>query len=540
MLNAHSFLAKKSYINSLFIVSVAILTACQSKLDVKPDGQGDYIDTDQTPRVGVDYDLPMLQFNISITRTLVQCESEGPAGGKPDIRFLAKVVAKPFYTAGERYVIDYQALSSWSKISGFELEKYDNGIIKSVNANSEDKTAAIVGNVIKTGIGLASLSSGVPAAALDFSDAPPGAKTETAGCTIKTKTLLNDVKQAELDLKNKTEALIDLTDEIGRLERAAGINAISEATKGNLEKLKKAMKEAAQKVKHADTSLSSLIGRISVSDELIWPTSISESTLNAMPGPKNEKKLLALFNYGQHYDLSEANLKQSFAVNGRLAAVISEANQNSEDTTLKIEKEKLSGLFYRSPIPAQLLICQMPFDEIESCNTKSASAVIINDNVMAPQLGTLRTLPFTNGIFQNNVLIATFRESGGISKLTYDNKAARGEALSETAAEGLGSVLAYRDAKKALAEEQATKLETAAAASDKAEMDALDNEIAKLEKQKTINSLKSTAELDKHLTETSAETTHLNAQIALLEAKRKSREAQKALDELDEEQENEQ
>ncbi|MDG0856410.1 hypothetical protein [Roseateles puraquae] len=40
------------------------------------------------------------------------------------------LTAEPHYVVGERYVINYPALSGWSKTSAFELQTYDTGAIK--------------------------------------------------------------------------------------------------------------------------------------------------------------------------------------------------------------------------------------------------------------------------------------------------------------------------------------------------------------------------------------------------------------------------
>ncbi|HTF94508.1 MAG TPA: ABC transporter C-terminal domain-containing protein [Cellvibrio sp.] len=504
------------FIIHTLIVTSLILSGCQSKLETTPDGEGRYTDTEQRARVGIEYSLPMLQFKLSITRTLIQCENENK---EIDIRFLAKVTAQPSYVAGERYVVDYEELSSWSKISKFELETYDNGVLKSVNADVEDQSAAIIGDLVKTGISLASLSSGIPSG-ISMKNLTP---QESLGCKQATKELVAHIKLQEADLKDKTKKLVSLTDEIGRMELLAATNAMSETMKDKLGTLKKEMEEAAKQVKDADETLESLITRVSVYEEKIWPTRFDEYNFNATPSPINEKKLLALFNYKEKTEITEQSLKEAYAVNGKIIAV-NDGRPQTIDDSLQVNKKDVSGLFYRNPIPARLLICQATLKDLKSCDINAASAVIINDQVMAPQLGQLRNLPFKNGIFQNNLLTASFRENGSIAKFNYDNKSARGKVLSETVVSGLDNLLKYDDAKKSFKEEQEQK-----------ELDKLDNEIAKLEKQKTINSLKQEAALNNNLEDTSAETARLNAHIALLEAKRKSREAQKALDEMDEE-----
>ena len=51
------------------------------------------------------------------------------------------------------------------------------------------------------------------------------------------------------------------------------------------------------------------------------------------------------------------------------------------------------------------------------------------------QLGQIRSLPYSNGPFQNNTMAASFNPDGGLSALQYAEKS-RGEAISAAFAEG--------------------------------------------------------------------------------------------------------
>lgn len=500
-----------------------LLAGCQTHLAVQPDGLGPYVDGANKLRVGLDYGLPMLQFKISVRRTLTQCASEV----EPiDIRFLAKVTAEPRYVVGERYVIDYEALSNWSKVTKFELQTYENGAIKSINAEAEDQTAAIVGDVVKSGISLLSLTSGVP---LTRSRPTPG---DNWACKAETVVLLNDIKEANGDLKAKTRALVALTDSVARLERAAGMNALTEEAKERLEKAQKDVLTHSRLVVQADEDLVRLTNRVSTSEEIIWPQKADESTLNAAPNPKGKEALMGLFEKVSDGvpGYARGRLESTFQLRARLMTSVVIPEQSTcpeakgECLAKKIEKSALSGLYYRSPVPAQFLVCQVTADE--ECTVNSAMSVVVSKDVLAPQLAPLRILPLTNGAFQHNALTATFRENGGLAKFNYDEKAARGKALSGVVASGLGNVLAYRDARQAdsKAEEDTKK---------KAVLAEMDAEIARLERQKKLDMLKAETNQNASQNDIQVETTRLNAQLALLEARRKLREAQEALDGAD-------
>ncbi|MBP8101308.1 MAG: hypothetical protein KAY54_05410 [Burkholderiaceae bacterium] len=508
---------------------VAILAGCTTHLEVRRDGSGPYAERGEDLRAGVDYGLPMLQYKLSVKRTLAACTDKA---GAVDIRFLTKVTAEPHYVVGERYVINYPALSGWSKTSAFELQTYDTGAIKSLNAEAQDQTAGIIGDVVKTGIGLVSLSTGVPIP-LQAAQLPPG--TRTYKCSEATTKLLADIKSATADLKAKTKRLTEGNDEIGRLERLAGQNAMTNDAKKRLEEWNGKVRDYSKAVTAAQESLDALMDRVSASEELTWPRNVADTALNAGPNPASKKKLSALLDFTDQgpAGFSAIQLDEATALIGVLSPAgpaptqskCSPESINCEPQALK--DKKAEGLVYRSPVPSYLLICQVP--DGKACTPDGASSVIVSAGVLAPQLGSLRLLPMTNGAFQNNVLKVTFRENGGVATLNYDEKAARGKALSGTASSAVSQLLAFRDARQAFEDKKDAQAKADEAAKKKAVLDDLDNQIALLEKNKKLTELNTQAVKTSNTADVEAETAKLNAQIALLEAKRKLAEAEAAL-----------
>jgi hypothetical protein len=508
---------------------IALLAGCQTSLDVSPDGYGAYVDGSIKKRIGSEYGLPMLQFKIVIHRTLTQCTSdENPI----DIRFLAKVTAEPHYVVGERYVIDYEALSNWSKTTSFELQTYDNGAIKSINAEANDQTAGIVGDVVKSGISLLSLTTGVPLG----NGAPPTPGNNWA-CKQETLTLLKDIEETDTDLKTKTAELVALTDTVDRLERSASMNALTDDAKQRLEKAQIALKAQSELVTKVDNNLSKLMDRVTESDEIIWPQKMDDFTLDAAPSPKGKEFLMALFEKvgNDKPGYTRARLESTFQLRGQLMPSVIAPKQEICASTMssdckisRIEEPNYTGLYYRSPVTAQLLICQV--ENNDECTVNAASSVVVSAGVLAPQLAPLRVLPLSNGIFQNNVFTAIFRENGGLAKFNYDEKAVRGKEASGAIASGLDNVILYRDSNHAYKDKQASDAKAEKDAKKKAELDELDGEIARLEKQNKIETMKVETSLNAGLNDTHVETSRLNAKLALLEAQRKVREAQDALD----------
>ena len=113
---------------------------------------------------GLPYTLPMLQYHIRVVRSLDQCEDQDK---NTDVKLKVVAEAKPEFVAGEAHTIYYPALASWSKISSLDLETYENGTLKTVNAAAEDRGPAIATEVVKTGFAIARLAAGVPCRARD-------------------------------------------------------------------------------------------------------------------------------------------------------------------------------------------------------------------------------------------------------------------------------------------------------------------------------------------------------------------------------------
>lgn len=518
-----------------FVVTAAILHAgCTTELQSRQEGYGPYTEAPGSSpvEIGSGYGIPMLQFKLSVRRTLLQCTDEDK---KADIRFLTRVEAEPTYIAGERFFIDNEKMTSWSKISKLSLETYDSGVLKSFNASAEDQTKAIIGSVVKSGVSLLSLVAEVPLGSLSqepYEDGEPVAPPPTFVCNAGAVSALQEIESETKNLESQTEKLVALTDEVARLERLAGLGALSDEAKNRLDQAQKEAAAQSKLVKKSDQSLAKWIKRVSVSEEIIWPRSPKDRELNAAPNPQSEAVLLALFTKGAN-GYSEEQLLSTLNLKGRLAPIVEVgepvkcAPKASLCSRKLVESDEGEGLLYRDPVAARLLICEVA--DVRSCDVSGASGVVVSSIVMVPQMGTLRLLPFRNGVFQNNELSVSFRENGGIATINYDEKAARGQELAQTVSAGLDQAVVYRDARQAYEIKKGVDAKVKADAERQSVLEELDAKIAVLQKIKQINELNAETSQNVSLTDVKAETARLNAQIALLEAQRKVRDAELTL-----------
>ena len=124
---------------------------------------------------GQPYALPMLQYKLDVARSLKKCPTQATlhgSGALPSITltdtslvFQIKVTPTARYVSGERYTTDYQALTSILKTTGYGLQTYPSGVLKSINVSSDDHTADVVKAAAATGLTVATLGAGSPIAA---------------------------------------------------------------------------------------------------------------------------------------------------------------------------------------------------------------------------------------------------------------------------------------------------------------------------------------------------------------------------------------
>ncbi|KAF1004734.1 MAG: hypothetical protein GAK28_03747 [Luteibacter sp.] len=468
--------------------------------------------------VGAVYGLPMLQFQMTVQRRLIQCEE----GGKPRIRFLTKVDVLPSYVVGERFVVDYQAMTGLSKTSSFEMQTFDSGTLKSINAEVADQTKGILGNVVASGIGLLSLSTGTPFKVPGYHSLPPPGSTYV--CDESTVALLKGIEGGTADLKKAAETLGVLNAEISRAERLAGMAALTDDMKKALSDNQKSAAEQSRRVEELDKNLASLMDKASASEQIVWPRRMDDRLLDASPNAASERFLKALFKKGDH-GYSSGELAGTMALKAKLVAVtdlvaVPSCNQSEDGCRrFQVKDTHSGGLLYRTPVPARLLVCQVASDaDCDLATTAGkltgASNVLVSASVMAPQLGSLHVLPYRNAAFQNNVLKVSFREDGTIALLDYADKVARGAELSGAVSQGLAQVSAYKDAKR------------------QANMKQLDDEVDRLEKKKKIDDLNTQMSQGASVSDMQVETARLDAKLALLETLRKVADAQAALDKV--------
>jgi hypothetical protein len=289
---------------SLLLIAMGV-SACTTQLDTRVDGYRT-AKADEFVK-GLPYSLPMLQFDLQFTWTLSSCEKTGTIvdiGQStpitiPGVGLTLAITEKKGYVPGERYTVDYEALTARTKTTSFAFETYPNGILKSINAAADDKTDEVLSAAVKLALVVYGASQGavaVPVATPNSLSPPPTTpmsagpdateaasrglrfkKVPTVVCTEKTRSDLNRLKALANDLKTatkKVDAQRRLVEDLRMVvaQRAASVVHVEEfaaalktlsVQEGNSKSLVAQMEEITK--------------RLRVSQPKTWPTDMKSS-----------------------------------------------------------------------------------------------------------------------------------------------------------------------------------------------------------------------------------------------------------------------
>lgn len=421
---------------------------------------------------GVDYRLPLMQFDLKVTRTLSQCFEPRPAGSKaplvPSLKFVVKAEATSGIVAGETFKVDYKKLSGFTKTSSITFEWNDNGTLKSLNATAEDRSDKIIADVVKTAINVAKIAAGIPGG----SQAPGlGASQQMVVCADGTQKFLDDLKLTTAALKLANDNLSKQTKAVTGLTEKLKLGTLNETGKAKLEKAIEEQTAQAAIATERQAAVDRASGALTVTSTTRAPRDtkarlgylalsgreltkllllVKRVPLVAGPNAKNECNLNRMDDC-----ISEMLQAQWVLEPAYIPAPPAPVVANKNDKPARIEKPAppisadvpQKGVFVRQPVAARLLICRTS-DELSLCSEDAPEVLYTSTNTMVPQLGTLLFLSFENGVFQNNSLAISLRENGGMEKFEYKELKARGEVAASAAAGVSDQALAFTDAQR--------------------------------------------------------------------------------------------
>lgn len=513
--------------------------------------------------VGAPYALPKARHELTVTRTLVKCETDA-SGAVSMLEFEAKVTHVPRYVPGERFVVDYRSMGAWHKTSAFKLETNPNQTLKSINAEAEDRSPDILGTTVKTALTLASLSGSGGASALmsptlssnmmaEIQRVPMNksyadrlrqmVKAQTLPIVPTCPTEVASLAKTTAALKDKSEELLAAVRKLDEAVIPGLIGLATDEQKQEVRELVKKVDELRKQQAALQKQQDALAGRLGFSETLvIEPRAGSKYQGDVQAFPSSEPalakvqttKLRTLFGLGERdiprdlLDLIQrtATLSASLEVMpgdsvdicGAAGLAIGCAGYKQPDWGQSAPRA-IPGVAYRHPAQARLRVCKS--GTVVECASGGAQPALLDLTVSVPQLGDLVILPFQNGFGENNSISAVFREDGSLDWLGYGVKETAGENLADLLGDSSEQWAAYR-------EERREQQEEAREAARAAPLAALDDQIALLTRQRDLAQL--VAANDEGAISQQMELSRLQAEIARLSALRQIMDLEAALE----------
>jgi hypothetical protein len=486
--------------NFALLVAGMAISAC-THLETRPTGEIASVEPGRSYREGaqrgLSYALPMLQYDLEITRSLEEC----PTAERPWPKITAKVAAAHTYVAGERFEVDYQSLSSIMKSTSFDVGYHETGTLKSINTTAKDKTGPLVADVARIGLAVASVASGIQVPAnigaggqfaalfnkLNSSKInPERASSLSLACSQEAITRLAALKEATSKVKTLN---VEVDALVKRFERFTSLAALKITTAEDNKEIAAAARsliDKEQELLAARAALAAAQDALSVTEERTWPAASNNLAAHQgllAPDAASVSKLWSLFEVkvDNAAPLSADEQKQAPVACGARREMRSARDCIADIGTLKValmpvtgengvsassgdalkdmeaalnraveeqgknsgqrisrtvksgDRKWAKGVFIREPAQARLVVCLAPARPGIG-GCNMEGATVLNDKiVVAPQFGRLRLLPFTNGPFEDNALKLSLRPNGLIEAFTYGQESSASAVASNLA-----------------------------------------------------------------------------------------------------------
>ncbi|NVJ93687.1 MAG: hypothetical protein HWE34_18620 [Methylocystaceae bacterium] len=433
--------------------AVILLSGCETSLSTKT------IDINsETIATGWTYYLPQRSFEINYQATITDCkyiydndqnEKQLHIKALPHVTIKSEIVAEK----NRLLQLNYDDLSAGNKVTTSIVKFYPNGTLKSVNAQADDRTAEIAGNIIKTGLTLASISQGVPinfakdqkninkeqikadepcdadlrAAITDFRDKRDTYLRKAAELRINDPSELTKLNAEKEKLNAKLKQLqtaYDTSVSEGRYEHLEKIrNEIQNLTKTDVKtnnaniknnsttKLTNEVKEAFEKMNKAKVG-------ITASQKTMWIPKIPKPGNDKDPAQLTKEITVSFEGIIKKYErkVTEVN---NLALVAMANFTISKNELDHLATKTGLDQK---GVIYRRPVRSELKVCTV--DSTKKLPDECSKETTIQSAFyMMPQFGKTSYLPFKSKTFGDANLVASFAEDGNLSESTYTSSA---------------------------------------------------------------------------------------------------------------------
>lgn len=397
----------RHFVVSMIAGGIAFLGGCATEL------KSTRLDTvTHSPSRGVVYYLPKKVIDVDITLQLKDCRVEARENALVfhfEVGRQAEVVARTIADTAYAYIINYEDLATFTKTTAATVELTDAGTLKSLNLKVEDKTAAVLSNVVATTVKIATTVSRVP---VPTSDAIASARqTEERFCGSLAKLALHKIRALE------QTALSANSDDKSKI--AAEILAIRRS------ELTARMFVEFDPQPHSDGLKARHFSARAYPNQALVDGWISERGM--------------IYMKDKHPDLF---------VGSELGSLRTEITTPLLPLAAGLPSASAPGIVYRQNVETEVAICAVRCRASDGQLDVPRSERVYSAKHVFPQLGPLAVLPLKNGMFEDNILKADWNDSGGVSRIEFSSSS-QAEKASAALLDGVTKASEFVAAKRA-------------------------------------------------------------------------------------------
>lgn len=403
------------------VSALAVLAGCATTLDVQSDPGSAFSE-------GIPQVLPFTQFEMTATWRLAACDGTGAT-------VILAVTAIPGTQDDprQRYLIDSTSLQGPLTRSELAVTYHaGSNTIESINAEVEDRTAAVVTNVATALVNVAPLLMGAPD--VGALDAGP---RNAVPCNADTLSALATVASLQSELATMNEALASATDDVATLSaRVARLGSAvdPETSKGYA--------DALQRLDELTTSHAGLAGRLAAALEPVTYRTTVRWPENGQELERAAPLTIAPDALGRWGLADGTKVPRAFVAIE--PSVAREARSSAEPTP----GSHVAGIPYRVSAQGRLVACAEPCSTVPATRDRRT----VFEGPVA-QLGGVNVLPVRNPPLGSTAFAARFNRDGTLASAGYQQRNAPLEDASATLADATGRLAPLFDPTQRLARE---------------------------------------------------------------------------------------
>lgn len=390
---------------------VAMTAGCSHNLMVEP------LNTAH-PQPGAIYVLPYTQYTVTMTWRVADC-----TGPLPRVALKVDAVSGTADDGAQAYVIDPASLQTLTSIGTFDAKWQDgSNALASINVAAEDRSAAIIGNVVTTVAKLAPLAFGLPPVPgrPPPVNAPPPPPPPV--CTPTVIAALAASKAAKAQVDGLTDQVTATTGEIARLGAKAVTMgaALDDATRKALSVQIDRLADLQLRQTAASDALTGALKVLTSVRIEVWP--LDSSAVAGGPYGVDRAALARWFTGSSNYEPPQVALQ--------LERIGSFGQDPAAPLAQSRTVEGRKGIRYRVPARGRLVACSTPAPGgafPPPCTSASGDVVLTKVEGPVAQLGYVGVLEVRNRTFGSTSFAGTFTPLMGPKSVAYEQKSAPAE-----------------------------------------------------------------------------------------------------------------